>query len=88
MLCWYHVGAMAKLISEGRFLLWVQVTSEGTRYSTLVPFNSYQTTQNIGLSEPVSQGATCSGSDSLALADSDGDGSVVLGPLTYLIVRK
>lgn len=47
---WYHVGAMAKLISEGRFLLWVQVTSEGTRYSTLVPLVPTQTSQNIGLS--------------------------------------
>ena len=52
----------------------------------LVPFSSYQTTQNISLSEPVKEGATCSGSDSLTLADSDGNGSVVLGPSTYLIV--
>ena len=52
----------------------------------LVPFNSYQTTQNISFSEPVKEGATCSGSDSLTLADSDGNGSVVLGPSTYLIV--
>ena len=53
----------------------------------LVPFNSCQTTQNISLSEPVNQGATCSGSDSLTLADSDANGSVVLGPFTYLIVQ-
>lgn len=34
MLFWYHVEAMAKLRSDGSFLLSVRVTSEGTSYST------------------------------------------------------
>lgn len=34
MLCWYHVEAMAKLRSEGSFVLGVNVISEGAKYPT------------------------------------------------------